>query len=260
MRMGNSVFDDNELGNNLGISGMYFQNVVLSLSMTQKERRKLFDYWTTVGRKKYLMDKGYTSSQVANVVGYSEMMAGNFAETSTDTTSAGFPNEKSANVWANDGLTYKAMRNKSYRACWDSSDDIEGDLFISGKITGHIDRRLEPYISNSDLIVFDHCRNDCGVNNAKTSTLGSLQTCLTVPKNRTDRYYITDAFNYLVEKIITRYPRKKIIICGHYDNDDKRYNLGNTYKVQEKINELYGFPLFKLWECSGIRCNTHITT
>lgn len=260
MRIGNSVFDDNELGDDLGISGMYFQNVVLSLSMTQKERRKLFDCWTTAGRKTYLMNKGYTSSQVANVVGYSEMMAGSFAEASTDTTSAGFPNEKPVDVWANDGLTYKYMRKMSYGACWDSSDDIEGDLSISGKITEHIDGRLEPYIINSDLIVFDHCRNDCGVSNAKTSTQESLQTCLTVPQNRTDRHYIIGAFNYLVEKITTRYPRKKIVICGHYDNDDKRYNLGSTYKVQEKINELYGFPLFKLWECSGIRCNTQITT
>lgn len=263
MRIGNSVYSESELEDDLGISGMYFQNVCLSLSMTQKERRKLFDCWTTDGRKKYLKNKGYSEEQLKNVVGYSNLMAGSFAEASTDDSSKGFPTEKPLDVWEQDGKTYKYFREYCYKACWDNSVGIESDLGISGAITEAIAGRIEPFLSGEskvDLVVFDHGRNDGGVSNAKTGVLESLNTYVNVPNKKDDRHFAMGAYIYLVNKIKEKNPNIKIAIIGHYDNDDKRYNIGNTWMLNEKMSDYFGFPLFKLWEVSGIRSNVQITT
>ena len=263
MRIGNSVYSESELEDDLGISGMYFQNVCLSLSMTQKERRKLFDCWTTDGRKKYLKNKGYSDEQIKNVVGYSNLMAGSFAEASTDDSSKGFPTEKPLDVWDHDGKTYKYFREYCYKACWDNSVGIESDLSISGAITEAIAGRIEPFLSGEskvDLVVFDHGRNDGGVSNAKTGTLESLNTYVDVPIKNDDRHFAMGAYIYLVNKIKSKIPNIKIAIIGHYDNDDKRYNIGNTWRLNEKMSDYFGFPLFRLWEVSGIRSNIQIAT
>jgi len=253
MRIGSSVYDSSDLGDDLGITGMWMANVLRSLSMTQDERRRLFDCWTTADRKSYLINEGYTSEQVASVIGYSNMFADAYVGSDPVTPVAGIPSSKPVDVWAGDGEIYKSMRQLSYSYCWDDSLDIEGDLSISGKITGTILGRIESYIGTSDAIVFEHFRNDA-TGDALASTFTS------VPATPNDRHYCVGAFIYLVQQIYLRNPRIKILMIGHYDNDDTRYNLGSVWEAEKTAADYFGFPLCPLWEESGIRARTQVTT
>ena len=145
------------------------------------------------------------------------------------------------------------MRWLAYSYCWDDSMDIEGDLSITGKITGAMLGRIESYIATSDAIVFEHFRNDA------TGDASAL-TYTSVPATSNDRHYAVGAFIYLVQQIRLRKPRIKILMVGHYDNDDSRYQLGHVWEAEETASNYFGFPLYKLWEESDVRARTQITT
>ena len=255
MRIGVYNTDD-ELGDDLGLTGVYFTNALLSMSMTQEERKRMFICWTTERRKQWLKDnKGYQDDQLVNVKGYGEYMGGAFQEDNTDETSDN-PSSKPTDIFAGNGTTYKEYRKKCYSACWDNSDNIEGDIdFITDKITEHIDGRMENYLSGdnkADLYVFDHFRND--------SSESSTDNFLKIPTPANDRRYAIGAFIYLVQQIYLKNPNAKIVIVGHFDNDDVKVQLGHVWEAQEKAANYFGFPLLKLWEVLGIRCSFSVTT
>lgn len=255
MRIGVYNTDD-ELGDDLGLTGVYFTNALLSMSMAQEERKKMFICWTAERRKQWLKDnKGYRDEQLTNVKGYSEYMAGAFQEDDSDETSNN-PSSKPSDIFAGNGTTYKEYRKRCYSACWDNSDNIEGDIeFITDKITEHIDGRMENYLSGenkADLYIFDHFRND--------SSESSTDNFLKIPTPTNDRRYAIGAFIYLVQLIYLRNPNAKIAMVGHFDNDDVKVQLGHVWEVQEKASKYFGLPLLKLWEKLGIRCSFSVTT
>lgn len=252
MRIGLTTYDNDPLGDDLGITGMYHVNVLKSLSMTQAERKKLFLGWTTDQRKTYLMAQGYSSAEVANVVGYANMMSGSFVEEDTDPATSGIPSQKPQDIWAGDGETYKDVREYSYGCCWDDSTDIESDLSVTGKVTGTITGKLKSYVADNDWIFFDHFRND--------ATDATAELMLTIPTDKYDRHYSIGAFNYLVKQIYLINPNAHIMIIGHYDNDDRRVQLGHVWEAQQKAADLWALPIYKLWEESGIRALTQFTT
>ena len=246
----------NELGDDLGLGGIYFGNIMRSMSRTQKELRYIFDNWTDDRRKANLIAKGYTAEQVANVKGYSYYIGGSFPEEQTDpTTPQGWPSSKPVDVYAGDGETYKTFRQMAYSYCWDNSEDIESDLSMSGAITGTIKGRMQKFIDgeiNTDLFVFDHFRNDC-----IDSTSSQY---LEIPQNPLDRNYAEGAFNYLVSQILLVKPNAKIVIVGHIDNDDTKAQLGHVWEAQEIAANRWGIPLLKLWELLGVRAYKWVTT
>ena len=246
----------NELGDDLGLGGIYFGNIMRSMSRTQKELRYIFDNWTDDRRKANLIAKGYTAEQVANVKGYSYYIGGSFPEEQTDpTTPQGWPSSKPVDVYAEDGETYKTFRQMAYSYCWDNSEDIESDLSMSGAITGTVKGRMQKFIDgeiNTDLFVFDHFRNDC-----IDSTSSQY---LEIPQNPLDRNYAEGAFNYLVSQILLVKPNAKIVIVGHIDNDDTKAQLGHVWEAQEIAANRWGIPLLKLWELLGIRAYRWVTT
>jgi hypothetical protein len=248
--------NNNELGDDLGLGGVTFANIMRSMSRTQKELRYIFDNWTDDRRKANLIVKGYTAEQVANVKGYSYYIGGAFPEEGTDPTIAsGWPSSKPIDVYTNSGETYKAFRRLAYSYCWDNSVDIEGDLSMTGKVMGTIKGRMQKFINgeiDTDLFVFDHFRND-----VLDSTSSQY---LEIPANPTDRNYAEGAFNYLVQQILLIKPKAKIAIVGHVDNDDDRKMLGHVWEAQEIAANRWGFPLLKLWELLGIRCYRWVTT
>lgn len=248
--------NNNELGDDLGLGGVYFSNIMKSMSRTQKELRHIFDNWTDDRRKANLIAKGYTAEQVANVKGYSYYIGGSFPEEQSDpTTPQGWPSSKPVDVYAGDGETYKTFRQMAYSYCWDNSEDIESDLSMSGAITGTVKGRMQKFIDgeiNTDLFVFDHFRNDC-----IDSTSSQY---LEIPQNPLDRNYAEGAFNYLVSQILLVKPNAKIVIVGHIDNDDTKAQLGHVWEAQEIAANRWGFPLLKLWELLGIRCYRWVTT
>ena len=253
MRIGVYNTDD-ELGDDLGLTGVYFTNALRSMSMTQEERKRLFLCWTTEQRKQWLIEnKRYSEEDVANVKGYVEYLGGAFQEDSTDPTTS-WPTSKPTDIWAGDGETYKKIRRDSYSYCWNNSDNIEGDLPYSGKITEPIEGRLEPFLSGekkADLFVFDHFRND---------SLGTTEAYLKIPTPTNDRRYPIGAFIYLCQQIYLKVPNAKIAIVGHFDNDDVKAQLGHVWEAQKKASDYFGFPLLELWNKLGIRCSYSVTT
>ena len=246
----------NELGDDLGLGGIYFDNLMRSMSRTQKELKFIFDNWTADRRKAYLIGKGYTAEQVANVVGYVSYIGGAFPEEQTDpTTPQGWPSSKPVDVYAGDGETYKTFRQLAYSYCWDNSEDIEGDSQMTGAITGTIKGRLEKFINgevNTDLFIFDHFRNDAI---DPTST-----QYLEIPQDPMDRNYAEGAFNYLMQQILLVKPNARIAIVGHIDNDDTKVQLGYVWEAQEIAANRWGIPLLKLWEKLNIRCYRWVAT
>ena len=213
---------------------------------------KLFLCWTTENRKAYLMAKGYSAAEVANVIGYSEMMTGSFVEDDTDPYSGQIPANKPQDVWAGDGATYKTMRQYSYSCCWNDSTNIESDVSVTTKVTGTVTGKLKSYVSANDWIFFDHFRND--------SFDATSELYLTIPTDKYDRHYAIGAFNYLLQQIYLINPNANVLIIGHYDNDDLRSQLGYVWQAQEKAANLWALPLYKLWEESGIRATVQFTT
>ena len=110
------------------------------------------------------------------------------------------------------------------------------------------DMLLDQYLTTDtfpDLFVFDHGHNEHITVGGTTTTWGMEMH--TTPPTENDRSYAIGAMNFIVHRILDFNPKVKIVFIGHYENQDKP----NIALLQEKYNELWGFPFEKTWENTG---------
>lgn len=216
-------------GDDMGLSGVAYQNMLYSLTLSQKEKHKIFTRWTTERRKALMISEdGYTSEEVANVVGYGDILGGNFSGES------GYPSGYSKPIDIMDEECIN-MRKKGYSCSWDSSIDIESNFgVIEGKIEKYLNAESFP-----DYWFIDHGHNDGFEPNYIES----------IPSNQFDRSYFIGSVNFIINKILSFSTHTKIILVGHYTNQDGATNYPALIcNAQKKIAELWQMPLIKTWE------------
>lgn len=106
------------------------------------------------------------------------------------------------------------------------------------------EKLLVPYLDGTygmpDLFVIDHGWND-GIYSNGTEEMSEF------PEDDNDRHYYIGAMNKIIRMILEANPRARIVIIGHYENDRRPW----VNRAQEKIADIWGFPLLKLWEKTG---------
>lgn len=136
--------------------------------------------------------------------------------------------------------TWKALLTGSDKP--DTLSDARKQDFLNCSYENKLGKYLTGgSVGQVDLYVFDHGHNDTynGADNAE-------ELCA-VPENFNDRTYFIGAMNFLIKTILDDNPRAKICFIGHYENDRKTA----VYQAQEKIAELWCFPLCRTWEKIG---------
>ena len=118
------------------------------------------------------------------------------------------------------------------------------DILLAKYLTGGA-------VGQCDLYVFDHGYND-GV---KTYGFEDLPT---VPSTANDRTYFVGAMTFLIEKILADNPNACICFIGHWSNDKGTGNNSTLLVAQgqEKIAEIWKYPLCKTWDKIGWSANT----
>lgn len=235
-RMGNSsTIATDRLGDDIGCTDVPWPNMVYSLSMSQKEKKRMFDRWTTERRKELLMSEdGYSSEDVVDVVGYADLMQGDFYGEDTDETQQDQPHEKPKDIMLEN---YKEFRKLCYSCCWDNSEDIEDNMgVIEGKIQKYLTEDKFP-----DVWFIDHSHND-GLAQGKDDIV-------TIPENPYNRNYFIGAVNFIISKIISYNRNAKIILIGHYTDSEKATNFASLVtQGQREIAKYWQIPLIKTWE------------
>lgn len=233
-RRGNTHHSDDPLSDDyLGVKGLAWQSVLYSLSLSQKDKHYIMENWTAARRKNNLIKNGYNVQQVKNVKGYVSILGGSFFGTETDPNQdgdTGEPSDIMDNKW-------KTLRQRSLRDSWDSSFDIEpGFGYMAGKLQKYFTKEKFP-----DLWVFDHGHND-GIESDTKKELTEI------PYDPYDCYYFAGAMNFLINKILEYNPHARIVIIGHYTNQEGGTNRPELVtKGQEAIANYWQIPLYKLW-------------
>lgn len=230
-RMGYStaVTPGGPLGDPYGITGMNWNVFGLSLSMKQEEKYDVCINWTTARRRANLISQGYTEEQVANVVGWGELLT----------------NNPPADIMDSE---YDVYRKLWYGCSYNTPETpVEPSLgVIYGKVDKYLNQQDFP-----DLWVFDHGHND-----AQNSDLMK-----TIPTPDDDRTYFIGAMNYIIKHILSYNPRARFIFIGHYENDDAfGWNHSILCQAQEVLANYWDAPLYKAWEMYGLSRNVVITT
>lgn len=100
-------------------------------------------------------------------------------------------------------------------------------------------------IGQVDLYIFDHGYND--------KNYGDMTT---VPTDRLDRSCFIGAMNFLIDKILSDNPKARILLIGHYENQ----LYPQVAIAQQKVADIWGGPIVKLWEKLGWSQQTVSTT
>ena len=232
-RMGRTTVG-NAFGDDIGCSGVSWQNIVLSLSLSQEEKLRIFKRWTTENRRALMISEdGYTAEQVQNVVGYGEIMNGTFAGEDTEPTAA-LPTRKPIDFMDD---VYIDSRKFCYSTSWNNSTDIEEDF---GQINGLVEKHLNQS-SFPDYWILDHGHNDgLPVDN---------DTLKTIPTDKFDRRYFIGAMNFIIDKILQYNPHANIVIIGHYSNQVGATNHApDVCEAQEILANYWQFQFIKAWE------------
>ncbi|MGF7218618.1 hypothetical protein GGR92_004797 [Spirosoma lacussanchae] len=111
------------------------------------------------------------------------------------------------------------------------------------------ERRIIPYIDGSnpevpgvDLIVFSHGYNDVLAGESEASYL-------TIPADPFDRSYFLGAANFLFREILKYNPLQKIVIEGHFENQQP--GVARVALGQQKLADYWQYPLWRLWQQTG---------
>lgn len=242
-RAGRRVHTPNDpLGDVYGVTGVAWQNICYSLSLNQAEKHDIFINWTTERRKANLKLKGYTDSQLTNVVGFANLMAGNFYGEGTDTTIIS-PSSKPNDIMSSN---YNTFRKRCYACSWDTSNNIEEGF---GKIEGKIQKYLN-WDNTVDLWILDHGHND---------NLNLDHDSITYyPDDPYDRWTFLGSMNFIIKQIYDFNPRARIVIIGHYENTTNGYK--QTCDAQMTLANLWDIPIYKCWENFQMAKSKVITT
>ena len=219
--------------NYMGVNGVNYQNVLLSLSLSQEEKKYIMECWKTDDRKAKLISEGYSAEQVADVKGFVRILGGSYYNYPNDPTEevGGEPIDMmdAANV---------NKRKSYYATSWNSSVDIEAGFgSISGKIEKYMTADAAP-----DYWVFDHGHND----GLSYDTDAQLED---VPADVNNRYSFVGALDYIIGKILSFDPRAKILVIGHYTNQVGGTNRPvQVCKGQENFARKWQLHFCKTWE------------
>ena len=117
------------------------------------------------------------------------------------------------------------------------------DILLAKYLTGG-------YVGPVDLYVFDHGFND----NVRTTGFSELGEVPAVPD---DRSYFLGAMAFLITKILEDNPNAQICFIGHWSDQTGSGNLSTRYlaDAQEKLNDIWKFPIFKTWDNIGWSTN-----
>lgn len=134
------------------------------------------------------------------------------------------------------------LAEKQLMAEWTTATDSERTKWTRSCY----DQCLDPYLTDStlpDLFVFDYGYNDW--DNTNNSEL---------PSNLYDKTTLIGGMNFIINRILSKYPNTRICIIGHYAKDMKQIGVTTAKYIcecQEKISELWNLPIFKTWEKMG---------
>lgn len=106
-------------------------------------------------------------------------------------------------------------------------------------------------IGQCDLYVFDHGYND----SVYSYGFADLADVPSTPKDRT---YFLGAMAFLIDKILSDNPQAQICFIGHWSNDKGTGNNSTSLvaDAQEKLADIWKYPLCKTWEKIGWSANT----
>ena len=222
---------DDPLGDVYGVTGVAWQNICYSLSLNQAEKHDIFINWTTERRKANLKSKGYQDNQLTNVVGFANLMSGDFYGEEGDETVIS-PSSKPIDIMTDN---YISFRKKCYADCWNNSTDIESGF---GEIKGRVQKYLD-WNNTVDLWVLDHGHND-------NLSSDNYEDYTTVPDDPYDRWTFLGAMNFIIKQIYDFNPRARIVIIGHYENTTENYK--RICDGQEILAAYWNIPIYKCWE------------
>lgn len=234
---------DDPLGDVYGVTGVAWQNICYSLTLSQEEKHDIFINWTTEQRKANLKLKGYEDEDLVDVKGFSELMSGNFYGEGTDESQVTSPSSKPTNIMADN---YVQFRKTCYADSWNNSTNIEDGF-------GLIEGRVQPYLSwdnAPDLWILDHGHND-------NLDSDSDEDYTTIPEDEYDRWTFLGAMNFIIKKIFDFNPRARMVIIGHYNNSTGYKRIGEAQKV---LADYWNIPIYKAWEYLQMPKNRIITT
>lgn len=235
IRKGTSVGDIyNELSNEYwGLYDVAFDSLMYSLGTSQVEKAYIMQNWTTERRKNNLQNKGYTSDQVAQVKGFSEIIQGAFYGGATDPTDVGWPSAKPQDIMADQWSAYrKAVLAMSYDSY---TDALPGVGLIEGKVDKYLNSNY-----NIDVWAFDHGHNDYKVTE-------SVEQFAKIPLED-DNCYFLGAINKIIRRILAYNPKAKIIFISHYtDKAGAGSEPVRIRKAHEVISQYWQAPLCDLY-------------
>lgn len=137
--------------------------------------------------------------------------------------------------WFDDWETYKTIIPYAP----DTIPDSNKNLFLSCSY----DKKLDPYLVDDnvpDLFVLDYGYNERVGN-------GFDDEMLAMPDDEYDITYPIGAFNFIVNRILSKQPKAKIALVGLYENDNKK----QVAKLQQMYADKWNLPFIKLWEHLG---------
>lgn len=235
---------DDPLGDVYGVTGVAWQNICYSLTLSQEEKHDIFLNWTTEQRKANLKLKGYEDEDLVDIKGFSELMTGNFYGEETDESQVTSPSSKPTDIMADN---YIPFRKICYADSWNNSINIEDGF---GEIKGRVEKYLS-WDNTPDLWVLDHGHND-------NLSSDSDEEFVAMPVDAFDRWTFLGAMNFLIKKIFDFNPRARIVIIGHYNNSDNKYKrIGEAQKV---LAEYWNIPIYEAWKYLQMPRNRVITT
>lgn len=129
----------------------------------------------------------------------------------------------------------------NYKACFTDAPDTLTEEYVNMYQGASYETLLDPYIQDSDLIVFDHGRND-------------LPDMINAD-DMFDKFTFVGAMNWLIKHIYEAKPRARVCVISHYEN--QRYPTIVTN--QEVVADYWSIPIFRLDKMLGWS-NRQITT
>lgn len=109
-----------------------------------------------------------------------------------------------------------------------------------------------PYLDKVDTVVIDHGYNDRLVIQQDLKDEGFDQ----LDWQSRDKGCFIGAVNFLIDRIKEKYPRMRIILSGHYQNNDDvcRY----VCAMQSEIAAHFGYPILRLWEYAAMSPQVYV--
>ena len=119
-------------------------------------------------------------------------------------------------------------------------NEDKNELYMSCSYDGKLKDYLEKY--DIDYVVYD-----MGYNDTDVYDYSNTDEITEIPTEHNDRTYYIGASEFIFNKIYEYSPETKIIIAGHYSDEDKPY----LCIAQQELADYMNVPIYKTWEETG---------